>query len=322
MAKRQGIALVGGESLLGADVRDVFREKLADHRIRLVGSEQEAILTQEGGEPVVMTGLDGDTLSEAEVIVLAGLPESTAKALEMLGETLDAGDARPAIIDLSNSLESDPPAVYSVPHAAAIALGTFLRHLHSQIPVTRAVAQIFEPASERGRAGIDEMQTQTTQLLTFKGLEKAVFDEQATFNLLVRYGAEAKADLAAIEQRIGRQLADFLAASPQVPMPSSRLTHASVMHGCAISLWVEFPEAPLPATLVSAMKREHAAIDYRGPGLDPPTPVGMAGQDSIAVGAVEIDRNNPRAAWFWIVADNFRLRALNAATVAEAILEG
>lgn len=322
MAARQGIALVGGESLLGADVRDVFREKLADHRIKLVGSEQEAILTQEGGEPVVMTGLDGDTLAEAEVIVLAGLPESTAKALEMLGETLDAGDSRPAIIDLSNALESDPPAVHSVPHAAAIALATFLRHLHTQIPVVRAVAQIFEPVSERGRAGVDEMQAQTTQLLTFKGLDKAVFGEQAAFNLLARYGPEAKADLAAIEQRIERQLAGLLQSNPPVPVPSIRLAHAPVMHGCAISLWTEFAEAPLPATLSSAMRREHAAIDYRGPDLDPPSPVGMAGQDGIAVGAVDLDRNNPRAAWFWIVTDNFRLRALNAATVAEAILEG
>lgn len=322
MAARIGIALVGGESLLGAEIRDVFREKLADHRIKLVGSEQETILTEEGGEPVVMTGLDGDTLAGSEVIVLAGLPESSAKALEMLEETLDAGDSRPPVIDLSNALESAPPSVYSVPHAAAIALAAFLRHLHSQIPVVRAVAQIFEPASERGRAGIDEMQAQIAQLLTFKTLDKTVFDEQAAFNLLARYGQEAKADLGAIEQRIERQLAGLLQANPPVPMPSVRLTHASVLHGCAISLWAEFAEAPLPATLASAMRREHAGIDYRGPGLDPPSPVGMAGQDSIAVGAVEMDRNHPRAAWFWIVADNFRLRALNAAAAAEAILEG
>jgi hypothetical protein len=40
------------------------------------------------------TGIDGDTLAAADVMVLAGGPESSAKALEMLSEAVEDGAPR------------------------------------------------------------------------------------------------------------------------------------------------------------------------------------------------------------------------------------
>ena len=40
----------------------------------------------------------------------------------------------------------------------------------------------------------------------------------------------------------------------------------------------------------------------------------------LAVGAVSVDRNNPQAAWLWVVADNLRLQAENALAVAQQLL--
>jgi aspartate-semialdehyde dehydrogenase len=54
--------------------------------------------------------------------------------------------------------------------------------------------------------------------------------------------------------------------------------------------------------------------------MEPPNVVGMAGQSGLAVGGVTPDRNNPQAAWLWIVADNLRLQAENAIAVAQELL--
>ena len=54
-----------------------------------------------------------------------------------------------------------------------------------------SVIQIFEPASERGQAGIHELQQQTTSLLSFRQLEKKIFDAQLGFAMLARYGEDA-----------------------------------------------------------------------------------------------------------------------------------
>jgi aspartate-semialdehyde dehydrogenase len=37
------------------------------------------------------------------------------------------------------------------------------------------------------------------------------------------------------------------------------------------------------------------------------------------VGAIAPDRNHPKACWFWVVADNFRLAAENAVAVARQL---
>jgi aspartate-semialdehyde dehydrogenase len=46
----------------------------------------------------------------------------------------------------------------------------------------------------------------------------------------------------------------------------------------------------------------------------------MAGEQGVAVGGIKTDRNNARAAWLWVVADNLRLRAENAIAVARQLL--
>ena len=53
----------------------------------------------------------------------------------------------------------------------------------------------------------------------------------------------------------------------------------------------------------------------RGGDLEPPIIAGATGQNGIAVGAVALDRNQPRACWIWVVSDNLRLMAENALAV-------
>ena len=117
--------------------------------------------------------------------------------------------------------------VHVLAHPAATAIALILSRLPHAL--RHSVIQIFEPASERGQAGIHELQQQTTGLLSFRQLEKKVFDAQLGFAMLARYGEDAPEQLATVEQRIDRHLASLLASTPaRVPMPSMRLTQAPV----------------------------------------------------------------------------------------------
>ena len=127
-----------------------------------------------------------------------------------------------------------------IAHPAAIALAVFLIQLQKSAKIARSVVQIFEPVSERGHAGIDELQKQTVGLLSLKPLQKDVYDAQISFNMLPQYGSDSRHSLAAIESKIDRHLASLLAGAGTVPMPSLRLVQAPVFHGYSISLWVEF----------------------------------------------------------------------------------
>ena len=326
-------ALVGSESLMGREVRDLMAEARLPVDLKLIAeaSDKAGTLTVQGGEPALILALEKQTLRDAGVLILAGSQEPALHALEAAGDSF--------AIDLTHAAEDhprsfirapyvEPPgfrapedAVHSIANPAAIAIAMLLQRLHGPFPIARSVIQIFEPASERGTAGVEELQQQTVSLLSFKGMPKKIYDQQLSFNMLARYGEDAPFALESAELRIERHLATLLSrtgAGGVPPMPSLRLIQAPVFHGYNLSLWVEFAENPGVEAVESALEGDH--IDVRKSDLEPPTSLGIAGQSGVAVGAVAMDRNAPQACWIWLVADNLRLAAENAVAVGSQLL--
>jgi aspartate-semialdehyde dehydrogenase len=335
LAETKTIALVGSETLLGREIRDIVATSAPDLRLRLVAdvAEEPGTLTRVGDEPTLVAGLDAASLAGARTVILAGSPESSRKALQFAGDPPDA-----AIIDLTFEAEERPDArlrapsvegpaepeegpLHVIAHPAAIALALFLRRLHANDPIRRSIIHIFAPASEHGAKGVEELQHQTISLLSFKSLPQSVFDAQLSFNMLPRYGEEAPVQLEAAELRIERHLASLLDLPGEgegAPMPSLRLIQAPVFHGYSFSAWVEFDANPGLEALAGGLAME--SIEVRSEDTEPPTNVGQAGQGGIAVGAILPDRNDADAYWFWLVADNVRLAAENAVAVARQLV--
>ena len=84
--------------------------------------------------------------------------------------------------------------------AGSVAAARSERWARYHAPVVTA----FEPASEHGRRGMDELHEQTVNLLSFQQLPKSVFDTQVAFNLSDRYGEKSLPSLASVEKRILR----------------------------------------------------------------------------------------------------------------------
>jgi aspartate-semialdehyde dehydrogenase len=328
------VAVIGSESLIAREIRDLAASTNLPLKLIAAGDEEEGSLTRLGDEPTVVGALNAASLSDARVVILASGVESARKALNLLGDPPEA-----AVVDLTYTAEDVPDArlrapmvesvededvrqagVHVIAHPAAIALALFLRRLHRNDPVRRSVIQVFAPASEQGTAGVEELQQQTVSLLSFKSMPRGVFDAQLGFNLLARYGEAAPAALSQTELRIERHLATLLALEGEgegTPMPSLRVIQAPVFHGYSFSIWVEFEDSPDLEAMQDSLSMDR--IDVRGEDVEPPTNVGYAGQSGIAVGAIEPDRNDASAYWYWLVTDNLRLQAENAILVAQEL---
>jgi aspartate-semialdehyde dehydrogenase len=333
------MSLIGSDSLLGREIRDIIATSDHDIKLRLVADTEEiaGALTRVGDEPAVVGGLTADSLEGARAIFLAGSAQSSHKALALLAE-----DPGATIIDLTGAAEDRPDArlraplvesaeemdegeydsaVQVIAHPAAIAMALLLRRLHSIEAVRASVIQIFAPASEHGKQGVEELQGQTVSLLSFKKVPHAIFDTQLSFSMLAKYGEGAKVSLEETELRIERHLASLLALPGEgagVPMPSLRLIQAPVFHGYSFGAWVEFESNPGMEILESGLVA--GSIEVRGSEFEAPTNVGQAGQGGIAVGAISSDRNQPEACWFWVAADNLRLTAENGVAVARQLV--
>lgn len=321
------IALVGSDSLLGREIREVFGASELGERLRLVtaNDDESGKLTEVGGAAAFDANPTPDALEDAGIVVLAGTAEAARET--------EAANPDAAFIDLTGALEdtnharvraplaedadyrADDISCSIVAHPAAVAIAMLLRQLNTTYALRRTVVQIFQPASERGRMGLDELQQQVVSMLSFKPIPKEVFGTQVAFSMVSRLGEEAAPQIAGVEERIEKHLATLLDRSGGIPMPSFRVIQAPVFHGYTMSFWVEFDNAPSPPDVEETLAA--AGIDVRGEDVTPPDNIGIAGQSGISVGSISADRNNGDALWIWLAADNLRLTAENAARLAQ-----
>lgn len=321
--------LAGGDSLLGRELRDYVVEHKAPVQLRLAGgTAADRVLMAGGDEEIsVMEPLGAELLVDAAVLLLAGSKEETRAGYELAASL----PKPPVVVDMTGELEGEAGAVVRAPmlenapgaapagtvqvvaHPAAVALGRLLDLLQGLHGVKHAAATVLEPVSVYGTAGVDELHKQTLSLFNFQAVPKAVFDTQASFNVLPRFGEGVAGGPGVSEARIQRHLAKLLPGRG-VGLPSVRVLHAPVFHGYGVSLWVEFEARPAVAHLEKEL--EQAGLDVRTAGMEPASNTGVAGQSGLTVSDIAEDVRHGGAMWMWMMMDNLRTVAETAVLVA------
>src|SRR5262249_24116618 len=161
-----------------------------------------------------------------------------------------AREAGSAIVDMSYALENEPNVPVSAPWVereigkpmqftlessaivtadpAAVVLALLLLRSGKAGPVRTVAASVFEPVSEQGRAGMDELHEQTVNLLSFQQMPTGVFGSQVAFNMLDRYGKASPQTLEATERRVNDHLRRLL--GPDAQLPAIAVLQAPVFH--------------------------------------------------------------------------------------------
>lgn len=328
MAKKCWVAIVGAMSLRGKELKEVLEaSRLLVEKLTLL-DDDEALgqLTDYDGEPTFVQAIDPDAFRPGQVVFFASTnPPFTRRHWSQAA----AADA--IVIDLSHALVEEPHVAVRAaflpaetpektrwmvsPHPAVLVLLALLKPLAERFGLVRAVANIFEPVSERGASGLDELQGQTTGLLSFQEMPKRVFDAQVAFNLLAGYGNHSPTQLEEVESVVTCELGR---CAPELAQKTAlRVLQAPVFHGLAVSLWADFRQALDAAVVETALAGPWVQVvdkEEVAPGV-----TDAAGRDSILLGSVVSDRSSPSALWLWAVADNLRLAARNAVELAEQL---
>jgi aspartate-semialdehyde dehydrogenase len=325
-------AIVGAASLRGKEVAEMLNERnfpAADIRL-LDDDESMGQLEAMGDEISFIQRVRAEQFEHVDFTFFASDAETTRANWK------DAQDAGSAIIDLSSALENEPgasvrslwverergliptpelqPGPCVTAHPAAVALALLLLRARKTGAIRRAVATIFEPASERGQRGMDELHQQTVNLLSFQPLPKDVYDAQVAFNMLAHFGQKAQPTLDSLEARISRHYQKI--AGDDAPQPSLLLLQAPIFHGYALAVFLEMENiADLPA-LSKALAGDHITIPSEDE--DSPSNVSAAGQAEIQL-MLKLDPAQPNGVWLWVAADNLRISALTAVDCAESM---
>jgi aspartate-semialdehyde dehydrogenase len=201
-----------------------------------------------------------------------------------------------------------------VAHPAAVVLALLLLRAQKTGRVVRAVATVFEPASQHGQKGMDELHEQTVNLLSFQQLPKKVFDTQVAFNLVTRYGEQSAPPLAAVERRVMSHYRKI--AGKNAPQPSLLLVQAPIFHGHAFAVYLEMEQTVDIEKISQALAGDHVNITQLPE--DAPSNVNAAGQGDVLV-SVAPDANLASAFWLWAASDNLRIAAATAVECAETM---
>ena len=214
------IAIAGASSLLGKELKDALADSsLAAENVSLL-DEEEGLgqLDQLGDEITFIKPIGADTFDHVDFTFFCGSEDLTRKHWRA---ALRAGST---VLDLSGALDQETGVLVRSPwvgvedvsadlftpaivpaHPAALVLALLMERVQQAAPVRHAAATVLLPASEFGRAGMDELHQQTVNLLSFQTLPRTIYDAQVAYNLLCGLGENAKASLLGIDARIRRQ---------------------------------------------------------------------------------------------------------------------
>jgi aspartate-semialdehyde dehydrogenase len=327
------IGIVGASSLAGKELSEELGESLLGASDFVLLDEEEAAgqVTAAGDEVAFIQRLESSSFDRMDFVFFSGDAAVTKKHWQA------ARRAGASIVDLTYALEDEKDVLVRAPwvtevladknrqggsepdlktpaivaaHPVAVMLALVAGRVQERVPLSSVAATVMEPASEYGRAAMDELHQQTVTLLSFQTLPREQYDAQVAFNLLPSLGDAAKVKLRATEERIRKHYAGL--ANSQLPALALQIVQVPVFHGYVVSILVELAADSTQEEVEAALGGEH--IDVVSEESDPPSNLSAAGQEDIMVrvskDAGEGERG--RRFWLWLAADNLKLAALNA----------
>jgi aspartate-semialdehyde dehydrogenase len=327
------VAIVGAGTLKGKEVAEVLNDRnFPAVDVKLL-DDDEALgqLEAMGDEVTFIQNVRNEQFDRVDFTFFASNPDCTRNNWKTVR------DAGSTILDLSFALEDEPDASVRSPwierelatpivpslqpgpivaaHPASVVLALVALRAGKAARVDRMIVTVYEPASEHGQKGMDELHEQTVNLLSFQQLPKAIFDTQVAFNMVSRYGEKASATMQSVEQRILRHYERI--AGKSAPKPSLLLLQAPIFHGHVFGIYLEFASAVTPETLEEALAGEHITVTKSIE--DSPSNVNAAGQGGILV-AITTDPARANGLWLWAATDNLRIGAVTAVECAESMV--
>src|ERR1700719_26500 len=249
------LAIVGAGTLKGKEVAEVLTDRnFPSSDIKLLDdNESLGQLEAVGDEVSFIQSVRVEQFDKVDFTFFACDQECTRQNWKK------AQKAGSSIIDLSYALEDEPEAEVKAPwiqrqlgqmltpelqpgpavvaHPAAVVLALLLLRIQKSAAIKRVVATVFEPASEHGQKGMDELHEQTVNLLSFQPLPKKIFDVQVAFNMVARYGEQSAQALATVERRVLKHYKRI--AGKDAPLLSLLMVQAPIFHGHAFAIHVE-----------------------------------------------------------------------------------
>jgi aspartate-semialdehyde dehydrogenase len=207
------------------------------------------------------------------------------------------------------------------PNCSTIQMVVALKPIHDAVGIERINVCTYQAVSGTGNKAIEELASQTAQLLNGKPAEAKVYPKQIAFNALPQIDVFMDNGYTKEEMKMVWETRKIMGDESIQVNPTT--VRVPVFFGHSEAVHIETREKITVERALELLRRAPGVkvMDERRPGGYPTAVTEAAGNDAVYVGRIREDISHPRGLNLWVVADNVRKgAALNSVQIAEMLV--
>ncbi len=208
------------------------------------------------------------------------------------------------------------------PNCSTIQMLVALKPIYDAVGIERINVATYQAVSGTGKEAIEELATQTANLLNARPIEPRVYPRQIAFNALPQIDVFLDNGYTKEEMKMVWETRKiFEDEAIQVNPTAVRIP---VFYGHSEAVHIETREKITAARARELLSGAPGVVvmDERKPGGYPTAVTEAANHDPVYVGRIREDISHPRGLDLWVVADNVRKgAALNSIQIAEMLAD-
>ena len=328
--KQYRVAIVGATGLVGQEfIRILEQRNFPMSSVRLLASDRSAgrkLFVRH--EEIEVEETVPESFENIDIALFSAGGDTSRHFSPM------AARAGAVVVDNSSAFRMDPGVplvvpevnpedikwhrgIIANPNCSTIQMVVALYPLHKVNPIKRVIVDTYQAVSGTGSVAVEELTTQTKQVLEGQEVVSSVYPHQIAFNVLPEIdvfldNAYTKEEWKMVEETRKIMHANEIAISAtcvRVPVFTG--------HSEAVNIEFSRPMSPDEARQILARAPGVKVLDDTTISLYPHAWL-AAGTDEVYVGRIRQDASHPSGLAMWVVSDNLRKgAALNTIQIAE-----
>jgi len=333
MSKKYNVAVVGATGAVGEAMLEILQQrKFPVDNIYPLSSERSAgSKIMFNGKSVTVGNLAEFDFSQAEIgLFSAGgsvsaeyAPQAAAAGCVVIDNTshFRYDDDKPLVVPEVNphAIEGHDNIIAN-PNCSTIQMLVALKPIYDAVGIERINVATYQAVSGAGKEAIEELATQTANLLNGKPSKPQVMPKQIAFNALPQIDVFLENGYTKEEMKMVWETRKIMEDhSIQVNPTAVRIP---VFFGHSEAVHIETKEKITAAQATKILKKAAGikVIDTQKPGGYPTAVTEGANNDAVYVGRIREDISHSHGLNMWVVSDNVRKgAALNSVQIAELL---
>ena len=337
MSKKYNVAVAGATGAVGETMLSILLERdFPVNNVYALASERSAgSIIDFGGKDITIgelasfdfSGVDIGLFSAGASVSEIHAPRATEAGCIVVDNTscfrydndipLVVPEVNPdAIAQYSNR------GIIANPNCSTIQMVVALKPVYDAVGIERINVCTYQAVSGTGKEAMDELATQTADLLNGKPVKCVVYPKQIAFNALPHIDAFQENGYTREEMKMVWETQKIFGDTAIRINPTT--VRIPVFYGHSEAIHIE-TRSKITAAQARDLLRNAPGIEVVDEGCDGgyPTAVTEAtGTDPVYVGRIREDISHPRGLNLWVVSDNVRKgAALNSVQIAEILVK-